>query len=577
MLSRNALGNFLLIGLIAFGCESDPPTSGGGKAGSAGSMSAGTAGTPDANAGEGSSGDGGSLASGGRSGAGNSGASASSGRGGAGDGGASVRGGRGGAGDGGASANGGRDGAGDGGAPDSEGGSPDDGGAGGAPADDTVTVEVTPEAGGTVTLGGITVDVPPGAVATATEITIRRIDPDTVESLPSGFGAVGPTVALLPHGLTFDVPVTVTLEAGPAPAESVRSVLRLNDEDDTSWETLGNVTFATTSATFETTTFSILVPGAFTTELLHAAGGTAGIGDMVMSGNRIFYAIHQSASVEIRAVNTNGTNPALLASVNFAASTVQGLAATGTTVYFIVSNTLHAVPVGGGSVQTLGSVGSSAHNLYGGRPALVSDGTQLFYTHLNFQVTGLQSFDLAGTNVNTLTGHWATTLVLDGSTLLSNSLLLGGVQRLDKTLDPLSVTAMLPASEMSGFGVVGIVHDATSIYVLGGIGGNTPTFGLWRKPRAGGPAEPMIPPGSLSGESCALLLADPFLYFVQIPILQVTNENPNRLGQAVLGRILKSATRGTATGIAYANPYTVLQDDNFIYYSRGTNIRRYRR
>jgi hypothetical protein len=200
---------------------------------------------------------------------------------------------------------------------------------------------------------------------------------------------------------------------------------------------------------------------------------------------------------------------------------------------------------------------------------------QLFYAHLNFQVTGLQAFDLTGTNVNTLAGHWATTLVLDGTTILSNSLSLGGVHRVTKTLD--SVTAVLPASEMSGFGVVGIVHDASAYYVLGGSGGNAPTFRLWRKPRGGDAAQPLVPPGSLDGESCALLLADPYLYFVQVPIREVTNQNPDRLGQPVLGRIHKGANNATATGIAYANAYTVLSDANYIYFSSGTSIRRFPR
>lgn len=55
---------------------------------------------------------------------------------------------------------------------------------------------------------------------------------------------------------------------------------------------------------------------------------------------------------------------------------------------------------------------------------------------------------------------------------------------------------------------------------------------------------------------------------------EVTNENPDRIGQPVLGRIDKRETDGVATGIAYANAATVLQDDNFIYYSSGTSIRR---
>jgi hypothetical protein len=308
--------------------------------------------------------------------------------------------------------------------------------------------------------------------------------------------------------------------------------------------------------------------------LFHSAGGTAPIVDMAMSGNRIFYGINRPNLVEIRAVNKDGTTPAVLATVSVAASALQAITATTTAVYFVVSNTLYSVPVGGGSMQTLGAVGSSAPSPTGGRPTLVSDGTLLFYAHLDLQTSGLQAFNLGGTPVATLSGLYPTTLVLDGDTILSSAVVLGGVHRVAKTLDPSSVTSVMPGSEMTGFSVAGIVHDTTSIYVLGASGGGAAT-GLWRKPKAGGAAQPVLPPGSLDGSSCALVLAEPFLYFVESPIEEATNENPNPVvGQPVLGRIDRRATNGVATGIAHANAFTVLQDANFVYFSSGTSIRR---
>lgn len=562
MLNRYPLISLFVLGIFTATCQSDPADSGSGNGGASSSVG-GSAGAPPA----------GGTENGGASAGGSGGSGGSSAGGSGGSGGSSASGGS--SNSGGSSASGGSGGVGAGGEGNQgAGGSEAVGGSGGAPNDDEVSLEVTPDEGGTLTLDGTTIEVPPGAVAETVEITIKYVDPSSVEELPSGFDALGPMIALLPHGLTFDVPVSVTLEVDSAPAESVRSVFRLDDEQDTSWETLGDVSFEATSASFETTTFSVMVPGAFTTELVYSAGGTVKIGDMALVGNRLVYTLSGPSAVEVRAVNTDGTNPANLATIDEPAVAIQGLTTTRTAVYFVVRNILYSVPIAGGALQTLTTVGTSTYTGRGGVPTLVTDGTALYYAYRQFFGDGgLQSFDLSGTPLASLPDISPTTLVLDGDTLLSTELQLGGIQRIAKTLDSATATTVMLNDELPGFGANNIVHDSPSIYVLAGAGGNTPRMGLWRKPRSGSAPQQLLT-HSLDGIGCGLVLAEPFLYFIEIP----NEPEPNAPRDiAVLGRIDKNATRGVPTGIAYANSANVLYDTNFIYFSSGIEIRRLRR
>jgi hypothetical protein len=123
--------------------------------------------------------------------------------------------------------------------------------------------EVTPEAGGTVTLGDTSVIVPAGAVAEATMITIQQIDPGTVEDLPDGFEGVGHTVALLPHGLSFSEPVQIVLEHDNGSPPASPAVLRLDDEADATWEDAAWPVVDDTTMSFFTTRFSVLQPAHF--------------------------------------------------------------------------------------------------------------------------------------------------------------------------------------------------------------------------------------------------------------------------------------------------------------------------
>jgi hypothetical protein len=65
---------------------------------------------------------------------------------------------------------------------------------------------------------------------------------------------VAKPVVFTPHGLTFKVPVTLTIPYASASADLV--VLRLDDERDTTWEVLP-ATFEGGKARVQTTRFSV--------------------------------------------------------------------------------------------------------------------------------------------------------------------------------------------------------------------------------------------------------------------------------------------------------------------------------
>jgi len=132
------------------------------------------------------------------------------------------------------------------------------GGEGGQAGVTLVSIEVTPEGGGSLTLGDTTVDIPPGAVAETVTITLELVDLSTLAPLPAGAHAISLPVALKPHGIAFAVPVTITLgHDGGSGGE--RAVLRLDDEADESWAAIAEPTFTATDVSFETSTFSVTI------------------------------------------------------------------------------------------------------------------------------------------------------------------------------------------------------------------------------------------------------------------------------------------------------------------------------
>jgi hypothetical protein len=114
--------------------------------------------------------------------------------------------------------------------------------------------EVTPQLGGEVKAeSGAGVRVPAGSV---TEVKTLQIDAESPEviaaTLPEN---AGQPYAFTPHGTTFESAVTVTVPA----VTGATQVLRLDDEQDTTWEVVEGVTIANGVATFQTNHFCVYV------------------------------------------------------------------------------------------------------------------------------------------------------------------------------------------------------------------------------------------------------------------------------------------------------------------------------
>jgi uncharacterized delta-60 repeat protein len=134
------------------------------------------------------------------------------------------------------------------------GGGESGGGAGSGGAQGTSAV-VGP-AGGTL-LGphGAKVVIPPGALSADTLIGIEQTSVGA-PALPAGFAAFGQMFAFTPHGITFKVPVTITLpfDAAAAPAGSAPALYKTNAQNQ--WELLSNATLDTDGLSAEVTSFS---------------------------------------------------------------------------------------------------------------------------------------------------------------------------------------------------------------------------------------------------------------------------------------------------------------------------------
>jgi uncharacterized delta-60 repeat protein len=137
------------------------------------------------------------------------------------------------------------------------GGGGDDGGGGGTPAAGTVVGA----AGGTVVgPNGAKVEIPAGALATATTISIEQTSAGA-PALPGGFTASGQTFAFTPHGTTFDAPVTITLPFAPAlvPAGSRPTLYKTNAQNQ--WEQVAGVSVGANTVSAQVTGFSFGTAG----------------------------------------------------------------------------------------------------------------------------------------------------------------------------------------------------------------------------------------------------------------------------------------------------------------------------
>jgi hypothetical protein len=117
------------------------------------------------------------------------------------------------------------------------------------------------EQGGEAAVDGATLVVPEGALSDDTQIGVERLSASEAEEflglLDAGLSAVSAVYVFTPHGSQFDEPVTITLEyTGNLTS---LAVMRLDDEDDRTWQAVAGTEFARGEASFETTRFSLLV------------------------------------------------------------------------------------------------------------------------------------------------------------------------------------------------------------------------------------------------------------------------------------------------------------------------------
>ncbi|MBC7706837.1 MAG: hypothetical protein H7274_23185 [Rhodoferax sp.] len=92
-----------------------------------------------------------------------------------------------------------------------------------------VTAQIGP-AGGTLTgPGGVQVVVPPGALAQLTTLGISRSASGAPDALPQDNPAASPIYEFTPHGLVFDIPVSIRI---PIPANAAAAAFRASPGED---------------------------------------------------------------------------------------------------------------------------------------------------------------------------------------------------------------------------------------------------------------------------------------------------------------------------------------------------------
>ena len=132
------------------------------------------------------------------------------------------------------------------------------------------TKNVSPT-GGSLAAAGATLTIPAGAVDQDMDLSLASVSMGDLLSPPPNAGE-NPVIAITPYGVNFARAVQVTI---PASAGSNR-VVRADDERDSSWVQVGQVTFSETVATFTTLSSGLFVATSDPSD--SASGGAAGTG-----------------------------------------------------------------------------------------------------------------------------------------------------------------------------------------------------------------------------------------------------------------------------------------------------------
>jgi len=193
------------------------------------------------------------------------------------------------------------------------GGMPGTGGTGGSGgAGGSATELIGPEGGVVTGEQGITVTIPAGALDSETTITANVVEASGLPARPSGTTAAGPFVALTPHGTQFAMPVEVTLPY--TSSSGSLTVLRIDDENDTTWEVLTGASFDGGIATVAVSRFSVLAVAAIET-----TNGTVGPEGGIVTGDGITViippgALREETPIGVSVIDGNGLPPLTIGS-----------------------------------------------------------------------------------------------------------------------------------------------------------------------------------------------------------------------------------------------------------------------
>lgn len=306
------------------------------------------------------------------------------------------------------------------------------------------------------------------------------------------------------------------------------------------------------------------------------------VGHLTVAGGRVVYSVghvYFTQKRELATVGVDGSTPTTIVPVNDPQASPQhgvaGITVLGARVYWLAGRagsdvSLWSVASAGGAPTDHGTVHGALNEDYvDGVPLLVNDGASVFMSAYGPSGSAIRSFDGSGSPVATFGGgdeligqHG---IVLDGANLLFGDFT--GLRQIAKTLTGATTTLVAKESYGQFDTVTNVVVDADAIYFASR---ETSAAKLWRRPRSGGPIEPVITayPGLLRG----LTLVGQHLYFVLRPL------GGGQQGPAAsnLVRVAKTATNGTPTTIGPANLHDVATDGTWVYYGAGAQIRRVR-
>lgn len=311
-----------------------------------------------------------------------------------------------------------------------------------------------------------------------------------------------------------------------------------------------------------------------TPETIYTSSTADGIGFLAVAGNQIAFTIDhpyfQNKRTVVSVTKDGATSTQVVPMNTDPDQAIRGLTANATDIFWLGTDGnndhLWKVPITGASAPTKIADLSQPSNddYYQGVPRLLNDGTTIFYSWYGSGGSGVKSIGFDGTVGGTGSdGVGVEGIGFDGANLLYGEF--NGIQQVSKALG--ASTTVVPKSEFGSLAnIVSIVTDANNYYVLVN---ESFTAGLWRRPKAGGPAVLISAAGSFT-KARGLVLLDGNLY------TQVGTSSGGQQGQATanLARFAATATNVQPTVIAPSNLFDVITDGTYIYWGAGKTVRR---